>query len=63
MNQIPVYLSDEEAQQFLSFQKNRKLFECIDKEEALGLINSSIEIHFDKDGRVSSVHLHRKLAI
>lgn len=59
--QIPVYMTEEETRLFIGFQRHRRLFETLDRENALGIPNSSVTVHFDKDGRVGSVDLKRTI--
>lgn len=63
MKDVALFLSEEEAKMFISFQKNRKLFDMLDKEKALGLSNSSIEIHFDVEGNVRVINLHKTVRL
>lgn len=53
----PIYLSDEEARQFVLFQKHRKLFELLDKAEVFGRENSSFQVHYNHKGEVMCVDL------
>lgn len=63
MNQIAVYMSEDEAKQFISFQKNRKFFEVLDKQRAFDILNSSFEVHINSQGQVSVVEFHRTIRL
>ena len=58
---IPVYMSEEETRLFIGFQKHHKLFEVLEREGALGLPNSSFEVHFDSEGKVRVIDLHKTI--
>lgn len=56
-----IYLSDDEAEEFLRYQKYGYIFSRLDKEGMIGHANSSIELNFDKNGRLGDIHFKRRV--
>jgi hypothetical protein len=52
---IPVFMTEEEAKQFLMFQKSRTLIELLEHMGAFKLKNASITLHFDHAGVIKTV--------
>lgn len=62
MNPLPlttVYLTEEELNQFLMFQKYRSVITNMERYGAFGVVNGDVTIHFGQ-GMVSSIDvMHR----
>lgn len=55
-----VYLTDEEAKQFVVFQKHRALIGILTSIDAFSVVNGSITIHFDDKGRIGAIEKHQE---
>ena len=54
-NLIPVFLTDEQAKQFITFQKHALMIGLLDSVGAFNIRGGSITINFDKAGAISSI--------
>lgn len=52
---IPVFLTEEEAKQFLQFQKHRNLIGLLESVKAFDIRGGSITIHFDILGKIKTI--------
>lgn len=55
IEKTPVYLTDEECQQFIKFQKHRALIGLLDSIGFFTLKSGSIQIHIDSNGKIAGV--------
>lgn len=58
---VAVTLTDEQAQQFVEFQKNYHVFSVLMDCGLMTTSNGSITLHFDKAGRLANVESKRTL--
>ncbi len=58
MNTIPIHLTEEEAKQFVVFQKHRDIIEALEKAGFFSLRGGSVEIHVDLNGKVRETWTH-----
>ena len=58
-----VFLDDETAKLFVQFQKRRMFMLLLEQKSVWDIRNGSIEIHFDKDGLISSVDKHERYRV
>lgn len=56
---VTVYLTDEEAGQFILFQKHRAMIGLLQSIDVFSLKSGSVEIHFDDMGRVKHLEKHQ----
>lgn len=61
MKEITIYLTEEEAKQFVLFQKHRRLFEVLEKEGVFEVHNSSFQVHYDAVGKAIHIDLRRTI--
>lgn len=52
IEKTPVYLTPDECEQFVIFQKHRALIGLLDSIGAFNITNGSIRIHFGSLGRI-----------
>ena len=57
-DQITVFMTDIEAQQFVVFQKYHALVGLLESIKAFDVKSGSVEIHFDHMGRIKSLEKH-----
>ena len=58
-----VFLDDETAKLFVQFQKRRMFMLLLEQKGGFDIVNGSLEIHFDKDGLISSVDKHERYRV
>lgn len=63
MDNITVYLTPEDAQLFLQFQKRYLFMKVLENIGVFDLKSGSIEIHFTNLGEIGSVDLHKHTKI
>ncbi len=54
-----IHLTDEDALKFIKFQKHYALIGLLDSLGAFDILNGSVQIHFDSQGKVGSVEVHK----
>lgn len=52
---IPVYLTNEEANLFVKFQRHHNLIAYMENVKAFGMRNGSVTIHFNSLGEIKSI--------
>lgn len=55
IEKTPVYLTEEECQQFITFQKHRALIGVLDSVGFFQLKSGSVTIHMDSNGKIAGV--------
>lgn len=55
IEKTPVYLTPEECEQFITFQKHRALIGLLDSIGAFKITNGSVRIHFGSMGHIVGV--------
>ena len=52
---IPIFLTDLEAKSFVEFQKHRAIIGLLESIDAFSIRGGSVTIHFDNNGKISSL--------
>lgn len=55
---IPVFLTEDDAKQFVSFQKHRALIGLLESIKAFDVKAGSVTIHFGSEGEIKTVEKH-----
>ena len=53
-----VQLSDEDARQFVRFQKHRSLIDLLESVGAFDIKNGNITLHFGMNGEIKTIDRH-----
>lgn len=57
---IPIYLTDDEAKCFVSFQKHRGLIKLLEDVGFFTLKNGRVEININEFGQVGDIYVHKR---
>jgi hypothetical protein len=52
---VPVFLTEDEAQMFLKFQKHFHFFQVLEEHKAFDIRSGSITLKFDNNGQIKIV--------
>lgn len=52
---IPIFLTEEEAKQFLNFQKHYNIVGLLESVKAFDIKSGSVTIHFNSAGQIKGV--------
>lgn len=61
MENIPVYLTIDDAELFKSYQQFHQTFELLCKSGAFDITNGSFTCHFDNQGNIKKIERHDSL--
>jgi len=60
---IPIFLTEIEAKEFIKFQKHRALIGLLESMNVFGMTDSSVTLHFDHYGQIKTVEKHEYIRL